>query len=86
MRLVNYAVPQEQVLVEATQIARELADLPGWAVRWTKLSVNKRLKDQLNLVLDTSIAYEMLTMQSRDFATATRAFAEKRKPPPFEHE
>lgn len=86
MRLVNYAVPQDQVLAEAQQIARELADLPGWAVRWTKLSVNKRLKDQLNLVLDTSIAYEMLTMQSRDFASATRAFAEKRKPPPFEHE
>jgi len=60
--------------------------LPGacraskWAVRWTKLAVNKPLQDSLNLVLDTSIAYEMLTMQTADFGEAARAFVEKRKP------
>jgi enoyl-CoA hydratase len=84
MQLVNYAFPAEQVLPEAMIIARELAELPTWAVRWTKLSVNKQLKDQFNLVLDTSIAYEMLTMQTGDFAEATKAFVEKRKPA-FKH-
>ncbi|VTU46098.1 enoyl-CoA hydratase/isomerase family protein [Variovorax sp. PBL-E5] len=80
MGLVTHVFPQEQVLAEATAIARELAALPTWAVQWTKLSVNKRVKEQLNLVLDTSIAYEMLTMNSGDHAAAVTAFAEKRKP------
>jgi enoyl-CoA hydratase len=78
--LVTYVWPQEKVLEEATAIARELAALPKYAVAWTKLSANKPLKQQLNLVLDTSIAYEMLTVNSNDHAAAVKAFAEKRKP------
>lgn len=80
MNLVNHAVPQEQVLPKAMEMAEELAQMPVWAVRWTKLSVNKTLKDQLNLTLDASIAYEMLSMNTHDHAEAARAFAEKRKP------
>jgi enoyl-CoA hydratase/carnithine racemase len=49
-------------------------------VQWTKLSVNKILKHQLNLVLDASIAYEMLTLQTHDHKEAATAFAEKRRP------
>lgn len=78
--LVNYAVPADQVSSEARKIALELAALPKWAVRWSKLSVNKHLQESFNLVLDTSIAYEMLTMQTNDFGEAARAFVEKRKP------
>jgi len=80
MNMVNYALPADQVVGEAMAIARELAALSPWAVQWTKLSVNKALKEQLNLVIDTSIAYEMLTMQTQDFVNATKAFVEKRKP------
>ncbi len=72
--------PQEGVVAEATKIAAELAELPIWAVRWTKLSCNKPIKEQLNLVLDASIAYEMMTLQSEDHGEAARAFLEKRKP------
>jgi enoyl-CoA hydratase/carnithine racemase len=78
--LVTYVRPQEQVLEEAKSIARELAALPRYAVAWTKLSVNKPLKQQLNFVLDTSMAFEMLTVNTADHAEAVRAFAEKRKP------
>lgn len=78
--LVTYVQPRERVLEEARSIARELAALPKWAVAWTKLSINKPLKQQLNLVLDTSLAYEMLTVNSNDHATAVQAFVEKRKP------
>jgi len=78
--LVTHVRPTEQVLDEAKAIARELAALPRNAVGWTKLSVNKPLREQLNLVLDTSIAYEMLTVNSNDHATAVKAFVEKRKP------
>lgn len=80
LNLVNHALPTEQVLPKALEIAEELAQMPIWAVRWTKLSVNKWLKEQLNLILDASVAFEMLSMNSHDHAEAARAFAEKRKP------
>src|SRR5262245_18026073 len=80
MGLVNYAVPPDQVLPKAKEIAQELADGPTWAIRWSKLSVNKWLKDQLNLILDASLAYEMTTFTTEDHKEAARAFVEKRKP------
>jgi len=80
MGLVNYAVPPEQVLSRARELAQELADGPTWAIRWSKLSVNKWLKDQLNLILDASLAYEMITFTTEDHKEAARAFVEKRKP------
>ena len=64
MGLINHAVPAEQVVEAAMEIARELNALPPLAVRWTKLSVNKWIKQQLNLILDASIAYEMLSINS----------------------
>ena len=80
MGLVNYAVPPEEVLSKAREIAQELAAGPTWAIRWSKLSVNKWLKDQLNLILDASLAYEMITFTTEDHKEAARAFVEKRKP------
>jgi enoyl-CoA hydratase len=78
--LVNYAVPREQVLPKAREIAQELADGPTWAIRWSKLAVNKWLKQQVNLILDASLAYEMVTFTTKDHREAAQAFAEKRKP------
>jgi enoyl-CoA hydratase len=78
--LVNHAVPADQVVETARSIARELADGATWAVRWTKLSVNKMLKQQLNLIFDTSMALEIATFGTEDHQEAVRAFVEKRKP------
>jgi enoyl-CoA hydratase len=78
--LVNHAVPIEEVLPKATMIAQELADGATWAIRWTKLSVNRILKQQVLLVLDASMALEHETMHMQDHREATKAFAEKRKP------
>ncbi|HTY56665.1 MAG TPA: enoyl-CoA hydratase-related protein [Candidatus Binataceae bacterium] len=80
MGLVNYALPPDQVLGKAREIARELADGPTYAIRWTKMAVNKFLKQQANLILDSSLAYEMLTFHTEDHREAARAFVEKRKP------
>ena len=78
--LVNYAVPTEQVLPKATEIAQELADGATWAIRWTKLSVNRILKQNMHMILDTSMSLEHETMHMQDHREATKAFAEKRKP------
>src|ERR1700736_1362422 len=78
--LVNYAVPPDQVMSKARELAQELADGPTWAIRWSKLAVNKWLKQQANLILDASLAYEMMTFGTEDQKEAARAFVEKRKP------
>ena len=80
MGMVNYAVAPEQVMAKARELAQELADGPTWAIRWSKLSVNKWLKQQANLILDASLAYEMMTFNTEDHREAVRAFVEKRKP------
>ncbi len=78
--LVNYALPADQVLPKARELARQLADGPKWAIRWTKLSVNKTLKNLANMNDDAALAYETLTMLTEDHKEAARAFVEKRKP------
>jgi enoyl-CoA hydratase len=77
--MVNYAVPPEQVMGKARELAQELADGPTWAIRWSKLAVNKWLKHQANLIMDASLAYEMMTFGTEDQKEAARAFVEKRK-------
>ena len=78
--MVNYAVAPDQVIVKSRELAQELADGPTWAIRWSKLSVNKWLKQQANLILDASLAYEMMTFKTEDHKEAVKAFVEKRKP------
>ena len=78
--LVNYAVPRDQVMPKAMEIARKLARNAPLAVRWTKYSVNKILRDHVNLALDSSMFLEAATMSSEDLAEAAQAFYEKRQP------
>jgi enoyl-CoA hydratase len=78
--LVNYAVPAGEVYDKAHAIAQELAQGATWAIRWTKLSVNKVLKERVNLILEASMALEQVTFGTGDHQEATQAFAEKRKP------
>jgi len=78
--LVNVVVAQGKAYEEAWNFARRLADGPIQAIKWTKYSVNKLIKDQMNLTLDTSLALESLTFLTDDHREASRAFVEKRQP------
>ena len=78
--LMNYAVPADQVMATAMEIAEDLNGLPPLAVRWTKASINQTLKAQFVQAMDGAIAYEALSMVSRDHSEAAHAFAEKRTP------
>jgi enoyl-CoA hydratase len=78
--LVNYALPSDQVLPKARELAQRLADGPTWAIRWSKLAVNKWLKQQANLIMDAGLAYEALTLTTQDHKEAVKAMVEKRKP------
>jgi enoyl-CoA hydratase len=78
--LVNHVVPAERLLPEALALADRLANGPTQAIRGTKVSVNKILRESVNLVLDTSLALEKLCFSSGDHREAVRAFLEKRTP------
>jgi enoyl-CoA hydratase len=76
--LVNFALPVEEVLPQATAFARRLANGAPMAIRWTKYSMNKLLRDQMNLALDSSMFLEAATMKTEDLKESARAFLEKR--------
>jgi len=78
--LVNKVVPAVQLLDEAMAFATRLAAGAPLAVRYTKLAVNKLVKDALNVAFDVSTALELVTFQSDDHREALAAIREKRPP------
>ena len=78
--LINRVVPPHELLAAARALAERLANGPTWAIRWTKASMNKLIRERMNLILDTSLAFESLSSRTADSAEAARAFMEKRPP------
>ncbi|MEU3270984.1 enoyl-CoA hydratase-related protein [Saccharomonospora sp. NPDC006951] len=80
MGLVNYALPRGELDAAVDELAARLASGARDAIRWSKVSVNIGLKQLAHSILDTSIAYELLTLHGPDHAEALAAFVEGRKP------
>ena len=78
--LVNRVVPSAELDTEAMTLAARLAGGAPLAVRYTKLAVNKLVKEALNVAFDASTALELLTFLSEDHQEALRAMNEKRPP------
>jgi len=80
MGLVNHCVPAVRLHDEAMAFARRLAAGAPLAVRYTKLAVNKLIKDALNISFDTATALEIVTFKSEDHHEALAALRDKRRP------
>jgi enoyl-CoA hydratase len=78
--LVNHVVAPAELVAAATAMGRRLADGPQMAIRATKASLNKILRDAANSVLDTSLALEKECFHSAEHRECVQAFLEKRKP------
>src|SRR5437870_2670902 len=78
--LVNHVVTAAELDARAMAFAARLAAGAPLAVRYTKLAVNKLVKDALNVAFDTSTALELLTFHSEDHREALAALREKRPP------
>lgn len=78
--LVNRVVPAADLEREAQAFAERLAAGAPLAVRYTKLAVNKWIKQIANVAFDASTALEIVTFQSRDHEEALSAIREKRTP------
>src|SRR5262245_26367379 len=78
--LVNYVVPAAELDARVDALADRLASGPTWAIRWTKTVTNIPLRRLAHELMDTSIAYEMMTNLTADHREAVAAFRDKRKP------
>jgi enoyl-CoA hydratase len=78
--LINYAVPADQLDAAVEAFAQRLVNGALKAISATKLTVNLGLKQVASAMIDASLAYEHLTIYSKDHAEAVQAFVDKRKP------
>jgi enoyl-CoA hydratase len=78
--LINHVVPHNDLINTATAFAQRLANGPAFAIRTTKVCVNKLIKNAVNLILDASLAFEGQSFQTEDFKEGLSAFLEKRAP------
>jgi enoyl-CoA hydratase len=76
--LINRVLPEGEVLPSAMQLAQKLARGPALAIQWTKLAINRVLRQATENVLDASLALEGITIASRDHSEGIAAFLEKR--------
>ena len=78
MGLATKVVTPDRLDDEATALAQRIAAQPPLAVRYTKLAVNKLVRDAVERTLDTAAGYELLTFLSEDHAEAVEAFTQRR--------
>lgn len=80
MGLINYCLPAAELDAAVDAFARKLLAGAMKAIVATKLTVNLGLKQIATAVMDASVAYELLTVHSKDHAEAVYAFRDKREP------
>lgn len=80
MGLVNRVVPAAELLAHARAFADRLAAGAPLALRYTKMAVNKWVKQAASVAFDYSTALEIVTFQSEDHREALAAIREKRRP------
>jgi enoyl-CoA hydratase len=76
--LIVRSVPAERVDDDAQALARQLAEGPALAVRFTKVVMNKIVRERLNLLGDTALLLEAATLSSAAHARATTEFVAQR--------
>jgi len=78
--LINFVVPAAELAERSLAFAQRLAAGAPLALRYTKLAVNKLVKDALNVAFDASTALEVVTFRSADHQEALAALRDKRTP------
>ena len=80
MGLVNRVLPGSELAAETERWALRLAKGPRVAIEFNKRLANAEILDRVNRLLDSSLAMEALTFETRDHREAVKAFIEKREP------
>jgi enoyl-CoA hydratase len=80
MGLVTHVVSAAELDDASMAFAQRLASGATMAIKFTKMGVNKLVKDALNTAFDSAMGHEMLTFMSTDHDEALAAFRERRDP------
>jgi enoyl-CoA hydratase len=78
--LINYCVPEDELDSFTDAMAAKLAAGPPLAISYGKLAVNVMLKQLMAGAFETSLAYDQLTLFTKDHAEGANAFLQKRAP------
>lgn len=78
--LINHVVPHDQLDAKVADVSSRILANPKWAVRWTKTTANAPLRALAAHLMDTAVAYEILSNTLQDRREAVAAFLEKRPP------
>lgn len=78
--LVNFVVPDDELLDRALALAERLANGPSKAISASKMGINHWMRSIASQVLPLSLSLESMTLVSRDHREAMDAFREKRSP------
>lgn len=76
--LVSRSVPRAELESQVKAMAEELAAIPAYAARATKVVINQSLMATTTLLLQTSLAYEQLSNKLPDREDAIITFTEKK--------
>jgi enoyl-CoA hydratase/carnithine racemase len=76
----NRLCAPENVLADATKLAKELADGPTFANAMTKRMLEMEWAMSVEQAIEAEAVAQALCMETEDFARAYRAFAAKQKP------
>lgn len=76
--LVTHSVDESELDAKVESYVQRFNSLPPYALRATKVALNKRLEREVVHSIDLSLAYEHLSMAKEDHAEAVQAFQEKR--------
>jgi enoyl-CoA hydratase len=75
--LANYALPADQVMPKALELAERLAAKPQFALRDTKRTLNMHLRQAADLALSYGLVTERETFASDDVKATIASFANK---------
>ena len=74
------AVPDVELIEQATALAKQLATMPTKAIALTKEALNRSMANDLDAQLDVENELQSLAGRSHDYNEGVQAFLEKRKP------
>ena len=74
------ALPDAELMNEATALARKLASMPTKAIALTKAALNRSTTNSLTEQLDVENELQTIAGRSHDYNEGVKAFLEKRKP------
>lgn len=80
MGMIWKAVPDAELMNEATALAKKLATMPTKAIALTKEALNRSQNTSLDTQLDHENELQSIAGRSHDYNEGVKAFLEKRKP------